>query len=482
MKTRWQCTAVVGLAVAISACSSHQAVLENASIHDQQALASLRTDDGDLDRALVGWSSAINALEPGENAYFHDERYIERARFASNQALAQLLWDQPREARQTYISALDQLKGDVERHRDVAKSFNENIEMFSMAAAMVGTGLFAYYASSMNPTASPAQTQALSQSALDVGKAIYDLGALDWAGLERIRDHSPNDLEIDFIRMPFFAHYHEMAAIGRLLPRWCTVSLVGHRLALTNAHCVHNGQRFLLANELTLEFDKLGAVRHRKPDKSAYNAGGSFSVVAVHVSPDWVPSAVNRYSGTDCGRDWALLELGEHPEGIDFFEVRPDLDFRSDDIRGVYRRDAMLGGGHQYTLVADQLAVGGYSADLNRGSFITLDYGCPIEWLEPSIGYKCATAGGSSGSPILMANGPYRLNTVVGVNACGTTKLAPDTWRTYFSRDDIIDTALGTPARRFIPKLMELREKTGTAYLPSGIGLSTEVQPPNLGS
>jgi hypothetical protein len=119
--------------------------------------------------------------------------------------------------------------------------------------------------------------------------------------------------------------------------------------------------------------------------------------------------------------------------------------------------------------------VAGYSGDLNEGRLMTMDYGCPILSDGDAIEYKCATFGGSSGSPLLLANGPYRLTHVVGVNACSSTDRTEQSWRRYQTRDDVIGAAYGTPSERFIAPLMRLREATGTSYTPSGIGADVPV-------
>ena len=86
--------------------------------------------------------------------------------------------------------------------------------------------------------------------------------------------------------MPFFAHFHELASIGHLvapgddpteLP--CTASLVGERLALTNAHCVHHHGRLRAPSELKLTYDKF--VNGRQP-----TSFGSWASDVVGVTRD----------------------------------------------------------------------------------------------------------------------------------------------------------------------------------------------------
>ena len=134
--------------------------------------------------------------------------------------------------------------------------------------------------------------------------------------------------------------------------------------------------------------------------------------------------------------------------------------FRMVPVPGVYR------GGE---LVGDRLVVAGYSGDLNNGSLITMDYGCPLMRTGDWIDYKCATFHGASGSPILLANGPYRLTHVVGVNSCGSGR-TEQSWQGYRTREDVAGSATGTPAESFIDLLMQLRARPGRTTRPRGSG------------
>ena len=198
--------------------------------------------------------------------------------------------------------------------------------------------------------------------------------------------------------MPFFAHYHESASIGRLVAAGGegmasrTASLVGERLALTNAHCVHDHEAPAQPG---------GAAQLRQARGPGGRRGGrlrvseSVGVTQIHVSPPYQPSLDGRQSTSTAGATG-------HP-GARFAPRRPRPP------RGARRRGVpLLAGARVYRgdeLLGDRLVVAGYSGDLNEGRLITMDYGCPILGTGAAE-YKCATFSGSSGSPILLANGP----------------------------------------------------------------------------
>jgi hypothetical protein len=428
------------------------------------------------DPAIATWERAIGTLQPDSEDYFGDQLYIARARYATNEALAELLWDRPAEARQRYIDALAKLQADVTQHEAQAQAVNDRIQtvgaVASIASAVAG-GIFA----------GQADTGAASAQVLDVSKHLSDsiasLASLDWGGVEDIHQQGLGELEVDFVRMPFFAHFHELASIGRLTAgdgqsvSSCTASLVGERLALTNAHCVHDHGRLRSPSELRLNFDKLVSQRHADSAVAGFWVSQSVGVARIEVSPSYHPSLDGRQSEVDCGRDWAILELDRQPAGFDHFEVLDGLTFRSTPVPGVYRGDELVG---------DRLVVAGYSGDLNQGRLITMDYGCPILREGSSIEYQCATFHGASGSPILLANGPYRLTHVVGVNACGSADRTEQSWRNYRTRNDLIGNASGTPSESFIAPLLRLRAATGTSYAPSSLGVGVPIAGKRLSS
>jgi V8-like Glu-specific endopeptidase len=455
--------------LALAACSTGPDRLKPASEIDGAARAELEAAVAP-EPAIADWDRAIAALQPGTGDYLDDQLYIDRARFATNQALAELLWDRPVDARQRYIDALAQLQADVERHKAEAQATNETIQtvgaLAGLATALAG-GILAGQADS------PIEGQQLASMTGQLSETIVEISAIDWGGVERIEGQDLGELDVDFIRMPFFAHYHELASIGRLVATSgqkissCTASLVGERLALTNAHCVHDHDgRLRSPAELRLNFDKLVGHRRAAAEAAGYWVSESVDVARINVSPTYEASAGATASLVDCGRDWAILELDSHPLGLDYLEVLDGVEFRTAPVPGVYR------GGE---LVGDRLVVAGYSGDLNGGRLITMDYGCPIlaagEWVD----YKCATFSGSSGSPILLANGPYRLTHVVGVNACGSSGRTAQSWRNYRTREDVVGAASGTPSERFVEPLTRLRQATGTSYAPSGLGAAVPV-------
>src|SRR3954470_20421510 len=121
MKTR---LVLLLLVVTLGACSTSPADLKPVNDLDATARTQLK-DPGAPETAIATWDRAMTALQPSSDGYLANQLYIDRARYATDQALAELLWDHPQEARQRYLDALTVLHDDVERDAARAKALND---------------------------------------------------------------------------------------------------------------------------------------------------------------------------------------------------------------------------------------------------------------------------------------------------------------------------------------------------------------------
>lgn len=167
----------------------------------------------------------------------------------------------------------------------------------------------------------------------------------------------------------------------------CTGAIVGPRLVLTNRHCVVAGD-----NQTLLSKEGLGVkqLRTRQFDDGPGSEASTFAVMAVHTSSLHEPL-------TDSADDWAFLEVGKPFGGAGYL---PLVDPTRLAEAGEFR-----------------VAVAGYSADLNQGSEITMDWGCRARWLKRALFHRCRMWNGASGSPIVAVDDTYPRYMIVGVNA-----------------------------------------------------------------
>nr|WP_269331486.1 serine protease [Futiania mangrovii]MCP1335545.1 serine protease [Futiania mangrovii] len=199
-------------------------------------------------------------------------------------------------------------------------------------------------------------------------------------------------IDPDGIRITLMPAYDPLTNIGRLVSPegTCTASLVGPALALTNAHCVTSyprqsrsvraGRWPASTRDIHILFEGLYLPDRVRVVDVTLNDGASWRV---------------RYDG-DYSNDWALLELDRHPAGRGWFGTA-DLS-RSE---------------------AHRIFIAGHSGDLNDGRFLTVHWDClgTLKGGSPILHHSCATAPGSSGTPILLTQGDRKHHYIVALNA-----------------------------------------------------------------
>ena len=172
------------------------------------------------------------------------------------------------------------------------------------------------------------------------------------------------------------------SSIGRIKMNhggYCTGSVVGARLILTNAHCA-------------------------KPE----NPPKYFQFERVHATQQWHVDTWFNYRGERLGwsqevdgfeNDWAILVLATPVD--------------SSPLRLRARMPTTIRAGLNGNIV-----IAGYSSDVNNGLFLTVDWGCSNDDLASGentvlLRHNCRTWKGSSGSPMI----DRRSGMIVGVNA-----------------------------------------------------------------
>lgn len=189
---------------------------------------------------------------------------------------------------------------------------------------------------------------------------------------------------------PFAATVRVKTATGH-----CTgTRVMNPRLILTNAHCI-----------VDLDSGEF------KPQPWTVTQEGTRGVWSAKVV-DWYTSmgkygswkgrnGGKRPNGIEDGSDWAILVLEKNSDLANWPLWR--------NVASSTPAEVLSG--------AQPLMLGGYSADLAKGFYMTLHYSCRVQasW-ESMMLSDCEMAGGSSGSAIYALNDPYL---VVGLHNSG---------------------------------------------------------------
>lgn len=380
---------------------------------------------GDNATAIASWKIAANALRPGSEPYFDGELYADHATYLANAAWAELKAGDVKGASQDFTDVLVTLQRAEEQHRDLLRQRDKTRNNIGLGLNIATTVL----ATVVSAKANTPQQNLQAQQYLHYVMANQLPTDVDSTGqVKAFIGDTP--LDKDAVRFPVLPTLHPHNTIAQFLPLGCTASLVGHRLALTNAHCVS---------------DKDGRqLNPSKPFELVFRGIRDETRVPVErIVYDEKYRRDTERSDSDYSDDWALLVLARHPERRGYLGLAP-----SNAVDTLVNARGLI-------------SVAGHSADLNDGRFITMDWGCRLKSSRRKavLRYDCATFGGSSGSPILAVEGPYKHTRVIGVHACGQ-ETSKDASRKQgrVGRDEC-----GSHVRNFKNKLEQLRAEIGNS-------------------
>ena len=306
----------------------------------------------------------------------------------ANLAWVKLASGQAQEAKQLYDSVFADLQAHeserlafLQKHVDSNKDSDRLArQLFALGAALSpqigGLGTF--------DTIAPVTIAALDKSlALEVAPTTPTIVG-------------PDAIDTEQIRLNVLPTMGPLLNVGRIFigdAGFCTASLVGPRLALTNAHC---------AAAVPEDKRQVPAGTWRPRGKMALRFEGLYLPDQVRVTKVHLPDGdVWHTAGaiSDFYRDFAFLELDRHPVGRGWFGIVDDPQSIGDDPKFI---------------------LAGHSVDLNNGRFLSMDWGCrPLLILNDRLEHTCRSWRGASGSPVLLASGEQRHDYILGLLAAG---------------------------------------------------------------
>jgi hypothetical protein len=383
------------LSVLLYGCNNYTAVVENGEgpFDNSMAVAADDLAKGDRTAAIRDVEAAELSLN-NSNMKSTDTYIYDYARAQSALVWLSLPTIAPDKAASD-SEIIDKNLFEAESHHAEATkaAFSEGVVQAETQKAILSVAL-AFSGSSMNPILRTMAAKIAASPTIQ----LEELRAAEVSGPTVLAGKA---VQTDGTRLVILPSIGSLLNIGRLMTQdaSCTASLVGPRLAITNAHCVTDlppgtyrpGNWKITSGPMTISFEGLYL-----PDR--------VNVVKVHLATGdtWLigDDALRTSAGFDraTSTDWALLELDRHPSGRGYFALLPQGKLN----------------------LNQKVYLAGFSGDLNDGRILSMHWGCSLAGASQLIvAHRCKMFHGASGSPILLTGRDFPFDYIVGLNANG---------------------------------------------------------------
>ncbi len=356
---------LIGCSCLVVGCAGTGPRQETRKVGYEKSLSAYKAyDEGNVAQAESDWDAAIAAVTKDPEAYAADrELPLQHSTYVSNKAWIALTKGDEKGAREGYMQAVDILAKGERAYQALEQSAKNQREMLFFAATLAASGYVAYKSAKL-PVA--------QQPQIDYSQMLY-IPKFDEVDIGK---RFPNFFQTDGVRAVLYPSLGWMESIVRVNGKkgTCTGWVWGGVAVVTNAHCVTNEDGSPGPGTYSVAFERaLGSE--------------SYKVVEVHT---------HRNDGgwdRDWANDWAILALDRY--------------YPYQGLKGWWTPDNAA---DRKNLLGTKLMTAGYSGDLNDGRFLGMHWGCGALGFSNKntvLEHKCRTWKGSSGSPIVIAEGKH---------------------------------------------------------------------------
>ena len=389
--------------IVLSGCASTQQSIDAAAgkFRPQELEARQAMLAGRHALAHIRYAEASEQIDSTDDTYVDGLFYLDHARMEGNRAFMALLDADVAKSRDHFSSSESYLNSGVRAHKAVfadREDSQQGVASLLEIGAMVGVAAVGIDASS---DASYEQSEAIWDATGRLMELTVDTFVLISSTIAEIHEIDVHDdaqhVDPDAWRAAAISDHPIPRSVVRVFsgpmegPSSCTGFFIQPRLVATSAHCLDESDP-----------DDVRVEVHDPRHKEHFLRGRPVSRLTTERvywprTYDW-----DRVCHPD---DVALIVVGEDNPSEYWLPIN------TKPIEG-----------------QPKALVIGYSGDLDRGFFQRIDYGCKIEESSRTgqIHDNCATYGGNSGGPILLADynqatDPFR---VAGIVSCGPREYA----------------------------------------------------------